>query len=1102
MGYLGQREIGSGSLEDYTAPVPAKSEYEWYGSFLFLSQDRIQRYADFEDMDDHAFTGAIFDIYAEEATVKNSEGHGFSIQCDDEKVKSALTELYYERINVDFRGYEVARGMAKFGDEFRFLVLDKERKGVLYLKDMPAYSVYRLEAENKLIAFVQYGPNGQAVTLDPFSVVHWRLGMTKDKYKPYGVALLDPARRHFRQLKLMEDSMVVYRIARAPERRIFYINVGRMPPAKAEGHIQQIISKFRKQPTIRQDGRKLEWRSHNMCIDLKTEIPLMDGRTVPLTTLIQEHEAGKQNWTYSIDRSDMTVHPGQIEWAGVTRKNAEVVKVTLDNGESITCTPDHKFISRTGEYVEAKDLLPGDSMAALYRKTSERPKNPMAGYEMVWSPNTVVDGRTNFKDSDGYVYTHQIVGESKFGTLLDPKVYSLHHTDHNKFNNNPENLEQFPVVEHSTRHAKEGNYGDRFTRMNQTLEHRELVAETNRIYGKAQKMGDAYNHSELHKEHDAIRSEALKNTWVEKGDQIKEKCILKFDEKVWDFLAKLVNKNPKINREAVIEALNTDMRAHLLKINPGYRWAHREKILSRMILETRLDEKGYSGLTEFKQKNIVNHKIKSVEYIKETMDTGCLNIAQYHNFATSTCFIKNSVDEDFYIPVRDGNDGTRVEQLPGAASLGEIDDVKFFKDYICTFAKIPRVYLQDPDGGSAERRENLQVQDVRFSHAIARFQAFYLEGMVKIGIIHLLLQGFTKKQAISFTLKGSHSSFEAEKLQMEIETQKIELAQKFIEAGFPRAWAQQRVLNMTPTEIDKLQEWRRAEDLLMAQREAEIEAYRAASATGLEQKFVDFFQTNGEINPSLELLKKVAKQKIEPPIDKITQTLVNPDGTPQDAAAGTAPPQGGKPGGYGGAPAAPQPPKIGGTEVDPETGFTADPNKPANPLLPNRDQVNPGKPRGFEPVQEPYGPQGFKPKPIFGQKTITTLPNGTTVIKERQGSGVTRKEIYEVVSPEVRKFIEGNEDNKGERPIGLYRPTFDFYSTGECSPLTLEGLSFIKRNDEETNESRIYEAVENNRLAQFREMQNKFVKEWLDKQPFKAQENSEERDFDYEPTDN
>ena len=137
-----------------------------------------------------------------------------------------------------------------------------------------------------------------------------------------------------------------------------------------------------------------------LCLDLDTKIPLLDGRTLSLRELIVEFDAGKENWVYSCDPQSGRVVPGVVSWAGVTRTQAETIKLTFDNGQELICTPDHKIPVFGRGFVEAKDLTVDDSLIAFNTRTKAISGGRTGQYQQVWD-----------HDSKSWIWTHRLVGE-------------------------------------------------------------------------------------------------------------------------------------------------------------------------------------------------------------------------------------------------------------------------------------------------------------------------------------------------------------------------------------------------------------------------------------------------------------------------------------------------------------------------------------------------------------------------------------------------------------------------------------------------------------------------------------------------------------------
>jgi len=216
------------------------------------------------------------------------------------------------------------------------------------------------------------GPFAQEVSvLDAQFVVHLSLSIGNDINWPFGASILEPIFKTFKQKELLEDAIIIYRVQRAPERRIFYIDTGTMPPERAKRHIEAIKNDIhqRRIPNRTGTGGSILDAAYNpLCISLDTRIFLLDGRILDLRAIIKEFEAGRNNWVYSCDQDTGWITTSPIDWAGITREDTEVVEVFLDNGKSFVCTPDHKIPVFGQGFVEAQHLTVNDPLIRFYRE--------------------------------------------------------------------------------------------------------------------------------------------------------------------------------------------------------------------------------------------------------------------------------------------------------------------------------------------------------------------------------------------------------------------------------------------------------------------------------------------------------------------------------------------------------------------------------------------------------------------------------------------------------------------------------------------------------------------------------------------------------------
>lgn len=158
------------------------------------------------------------------------------------------------------------------------------------------------------------------------------------------------------------------------------------------------------------------------CFTGDTKVSLVDGRELSMLDLVKEYETGKINYVYSFNEKTKCIEPKQILKAWCTKQNAEIVKVVLDSGETITCTPNHRFMLRDGSYKEAQDLQENDSLMPLYRKYPST--KAMAKYRMYYEP---IENRWH--------YEHR-----RFATEVLDEKYLVHHKNCNPKDNTPTNL--------------------------------------------------------------------------------------------------------------------------------------------------------------------------------------------------------------------------------------------------------------------------------------------------------------------------------------------------------------------------------------------------------------------------------------------------------------------------------------------------------------------------------------------------------------------------------------------------------------------------------------------------------------------------------------
>ncbi|MBI5152043.1 DNA topoisomerase (ATP-hydrolyzing) subunit B [Candidatus Peregrinibacteria bacterium] len=253
----------------------------------------------------------------------------------------------------------------------------------------------------------------------------------------------------------------------------------------------------------------VEGDSAGGCLAGDTKIALADGRNIAFKELIREYQEGKKNYCYTIGKNG-EINIALIENPRKTKKNAEVVKIILDNNEKIVCTSDHKFMLRDGSYKEAKNLTSNDSLMPLYRKYSEiGGRITIEGYEMVLSPKI-----------HKWIFTHLFSDKYNIENDIYSKENSdiVHHIDFNKLNNNPDNLIKMSKKDHLLLHARI---------LEKTL-HREDVKEKCRKNHQTKEFRAKIKEIMIRPEMRKMLSERAKKQWS--NDEYKRYMVKKFLE--------------------------------------------------------------------------------------------------------------------------------------------------------------------------------------------------------------------------------------------------------------------------------------------------------------------------------------------------------------------------------------------------------------------------------------------------------------------------------------------------------------------------------------------------------------------------------------------
>ena len=816
---------------------PARTNYSSYLPDVYSgSPNRIERYQQYEVMDSDPEVNAALDILAEFCTQKLKDGKSpFTVKWRSKATNSEVKILgeYLQQWNklqhFDTRIFRIVRNVYKYGDAF--FIRDPETQKWSWVdpskivkiivnesdgKKPEQYVVKDLAPNFENLVVTQITPNinprqagggmtsgagylgsqsaqrgssgpypsassgsrfGLAETehaIDADHVVHLSLSEGLDNNYPFGNSLLENVYKVYKQKELLEDAILIYRIQRAPERRVFHIDVGNMPSHMAMAFVERVKNEIhqRRIPSQSGGGQNVIDSAYNpLCLDLATRIPLLDGRTLTLQELIDEFEAGKENWAYSCDPETGKIVPGVINWAGITRRNTEVIKLTFDNGETLLCTPDHKLPVFGKGFIEAKDLTNDDSLISYNTRDKAISGGKTNKYQQVWD-----------HESKSWVWTHRMVGEffrklnkhQEF-TFLEEHITSpkctIHHKDNNRFNNDPRNLTYMNKEDHILYHSSQKK--DFWENMSEDYR----AHMTDKISESLKEHWSKLSPNERASSLWNIRNAQIKAVWMRKNDPL---TIASYKANASAVRKKYINENPEFkkmldkNLESRIKIKNQEIiltfpmlqrvvdkvKSGCTNKNEVILLCDNDDILLGMVREensNKLSYKnaqckidftkfGYSKLdrliTKFGYKNWksfvkevdnFNHRVIKIEKV-DNRDTGTITIDgterwhNYHTFAIdSGVFVKNSINEDYFFPMTADGRGSKVDVLPGGTNLGEIDDLKYFTNKLFRGLRIPSSYL--PTGADDSQASfndgrvgTAYIQELRFNKYCERLQ--------------------------------------------------------------------------------------------------------------------------------------------------------------------------------------------------------------------------------------------------------------------------------------------------------------------------------------------------------------------------------------------
>lgn len=631
-------------------------------------------------------------------------------------------------------------------------------------------------------------PTNDQTTLpvDAKHIMHISLNVDNMFLYPFGLSTLEKVYKVYIQKMLLQDCVLLYRIKNATEKLVFNIPVGNIPKYKRKQYMEKIRNEMyqRRMPSKDSDGvfntidvaynsiplcedfylpvdgdgiqPKIEKLQGGQCLSLDTKIKLLDGRDLTLSEIINEYNNGKKLWVYSCNPETGEIAPGEITWAGVTRKNTEVMKLTLDNGEEIICTPDHKFPTLDKGTLHANEINVGQSLIPLYIRDKELKNNYGTKYQQFFDPY-----------HKEWLFTHRVVAKYTNEEFIYDRNNNIgrkviHHKDFNRFNNNLDNLVWMDAKDHWMYHSllskgnteilKEWrkNVSDELLReiylkqgeslrkyynslngiekenhikkcknnfMKGTLKVQNLIKNDKEWYNMRYHDWSNRLLEKFTEERGNKISQGLKENWSKNHNILYEKIYknqkVKYSKKLLNILINIVKEaNNKTIGNIVTLCIDS------ISFMDEYKYCNKDtkspnfnvNNITKNVLRKIIKNHNYKNWKDFINKiSNYNHKVVKIEYLPYKIDTGTITvdglelIHGYHTFALSSgVFTFNS--------------------------LGEIKDLTLWENDLIRGMQVPASWVPNGVNGDENSRNvstnlaNTYVQELRFYNYCKRLQ--------------------------------------------------------------------------------------------------------------------------------------------------------------------------------------------------------------------------------------------------------------------------------------------------------------------------------------------------------------------------------------------
>jgi intein/homing endonuclease len=659
---------------------------------------------------------------------------------------------------------------------------------------------------------------------------------------------------------LIEDAMLVYRLVRAPERRVFYVDVGNMPPENVSTYVEQLRKSMKTTQIVDKSSGKIDLRYNPQaieedfyipvrgsdtgtkieslaggqntsavedveylqkkliaalkipraylgydealaCLTGDSKIKLLDGSSVSIEELATRKLNGNLDnvWVYSYDIENNKMVPGKVNNAWKTKEVNRLFHIKLDNGHVIKCTDNHPFLLRNGIYKRADELSINESLMPLYFKKSVSKK---------YNGSDLIDGYEMFLNNhtNEYSYTHKSVYESICGGNYNiTKQRVIHHNDCNKLNNNPNNLMEMSWYEHRKWHSE---------KLETTLLRPDVVEKRKQILLNWLK-------SDKHRK---FKSDMMKVATTTPGNIHYERI---HSQEHANKMSNVLKNNWKNNVYRNIKTLQS-------KLN----WT-KESYKNKFVGDNHWSRKKNSSYDiEWLKDFCVKNNITSINQWRKDYANSVSNISPVGIRYVKSLILRSGFNswKEFKSILNYNHKVISIEVIEYETPISVFDiEVDKWHNFLLDSGDDSGIFVHNS-------KSTLAQEDIRFSRTINVIQRTILAELNKLAVIHLFCLGFDGDDLMNFVLRLSNPSTIAQIQKIELWKSKFELASAAPEGMLSKTFVRKELIGLTETQIEEIDEQRITEKL----KEAEIENAKSEEEEGGEEDSEETGEEGGE----------------------------------------------------------------------------------------------------------------------------------------------------------------------------------------------------------------------------------------------------------------